>query len=154
MPPGLRGTKATLEPMARIVREAKKTHENRTRALGIIRNVPPKHYRAEVIAVQAWVRRNIRYTRDIRGIETLATPEKTVEYQQGDCDDQAMVVSALLEAVGHPTRFKAVGFVPHNYSHVFCETRLKGDWVSVETTENVPIGWLPQGINSIMTVTL
>lgn len=93
--------------------------------------------------IQDWVRDNITYRKDINGVETLSTPDKTLEYQIGDCDDQSVLVASLLESIGHPTRFVAVSFIPSNFSHVLTETLIGNKWVAVETTENVPFGWTP-----------
>lgn len=121
-------------------------------AFSIVRGIPNKDFRGEVEAVQKWVRKNIRYTRDINGVETVATPDKTLEFGQGDCDDQSVLVATLLESIGFPTRFKAIGLSPGFYSHVFPEAEINGQWVSVETTLNVPLGWQPKDARSEMIV--
>lgn len=88
--------------------------------------------------------------RDIRGVETLHTPEVLLKQQAGDCDDKSVLLAALLESIGHVTRFVAVGFLPGVYSHVLVEVLLGGEWVPLETTEPVEVGWYPANVRERM----
>lgn len=123
----------------------------RNQALAIVDGLPSRDFRGEVQAVYHWVRDNIRFVRDIEGIETLATPQRTLSLGQGDCDDQATLVAAILTALGFTTRFVAVGFGPGQFSHVFAEVQLNGRWIPLETTvDGVYIGWYPPGVRARM----
>jgi transglutaminase-like putative cysteine protease len=119
----------------------------RNRALQIVQDVREKDWLGEIRAIHEYVRDNIRYVRDIHGVETIATPAKTLQMMQGDCDDKSLLVASLLEAVGHPARFVAVGRSPGDYEHVLVETRVGSRWIPVETTEPVPLGWYPAGMS-------
>ncbi len=132
--------------MRGLVRQYKSALFIRNLAEQITHGLPPKDYRAEVEAVQKWVRNNIRYVRDIRDIETLHTPDALLNVRAGDCDDQSVLVAVLLESIGHRTGFLALGFVPDEFAHVYAITRIGQNWLSVETTEPVSIGWRPNGI--------
>ncbi len=134
--------------MGGLVKSGKKTLPIRQTALSLIRDLDQKDFAGEVKLIHAFVRDSIRYARDVAGVETLHTPEKTLEFGQGDCDDKSSLVSALLESIGHPTRFVAIGFQPNEYVHVYAETKIGKRWVSVETTEPVAIGWEPRGVVS------
>lgn len=143
LPDGDLGVKRTLQYMREFANEAKIMPEIMELARGIVGRVPPKDGLAEVSAIQSWVKNNIRYTFDIAGIETLQRPDVTIARGHGDCDDQAALVAALAEAVGYPARFVAIGG-GKDYEHVYTEVWLpEFGWVSVETTENVPVGWEP-----------
>ena len=152
IPPGAAGTRATLQLMSQFVRRYKKTLPLRELALAIVDRVGgSKNFSGEVKAVQDYVRKNIRYRKDVNGVETLSTPIKTLEYRAGDCDDQSVLVATLLEAIGHPTRFVAIKLNPlGNFVHVYTETKIGPKWYSVETTENWPIGYEPPGVSSRM----
>lgn len=144
IPEGDPGTYATLRLMRDCVRRYKKNPEIRRRALQITSRLRGKDYPGEARAVQEFVRRAVRYVRDIRNVETLQTPDTTLRVGQGDCDDQAVLAASLLEAVGHPTRFVAVAFDPAvPYQHVFTETKIGNKWVPLETTENFGFGFFP-----------
>jgi len=90
-----------------------------------------------------FVRDSIRYVQDVNEIETVQEPQKTLEFGAGDCDDKATLLAALLESIGHPTRFVAIGFEPGIFSHVYVESRIGDSWVAMETTEPVEMGWEP-----------
>lgn len=152
IPPGKEGTKYTLNLMRQLVRAGKKSPVIRQLAVELTRNLKQKDWMGEVNAVHKFVRDNIRYVRDIRGVETLHTVERILSNGAGDCDDKSVLAASLLESLGHPTRFLAIGFRPGNYSHVFPETRVGDRWVSVETTEPVPLGWKPKGIVNTMII--
>ncbi len=124
----------------------------RHKAIQIVDRLPSKDFRAELFAVWNWVDRRIRFVRDIRGLETLQTPERTLEIGAGDCDDHAILLAALLENLGFRTRFHAVGFAPGRYSHVLSEAWIDGKWVPLETTvKGAYIGWYPPGVAATMT---
>ncbi len=115
-------------------------------ALSLIRSLPQKDYVGEARALHNYVKNSIRYVRDIADTEVLQTPLKTLEYGQGDCDDKSTLLAAMLESIGHTTRFHAMGFTKGSVSHVTVEDLLNGRWVALETTEPVGMGWLPPGI--------
>lgn len=145
LPSGSAGTRATLRHMSRLVREFKKTLPIRDTALSIIQSVPGhKNWVGQIKSLHAWVRDNVQYVRDVNGVETLATPVQTLDYMQGDCDDQATLLAALLESVGHPTRFVAISPALFGaFTHVYTETKIghnPGKWVPLETTEKFPPG--------------
>jgi transglutaminase-like putative cysteine protease len=131
--------------MVQLVRQYKSHPQIRQTALDLVGAIPGKNWRAEVEAIFAYVRDQIRYTRDINGVETLQTPLVTLQVEQGDCDDKSTLLAALLEAVGHPTRFVAIGRMPDQYSHVFVQTLLGNKWVSLDPTMPVGVGWTPKG---------
>jgi transglutaminase-like putative cysteine protease len=151
LPNGAQGTRSTLQAMSGLVRQYKKPGSlTWTAAHDLVRPLAPKDFRAEVRALHEFVRDHIRYVRDTHGVETVQTPDATLDIGQGDCDDKATLLAALLGAVGHPSRFLAVGTRPGAYKHVFVQTPLGGQWVSLDPTMQVPIGWNPQNVGSVM----
>ena len=147
IPDGVEGTRATLAIMRRLVAQFRSNINIRNLALRITDpvGVPnQKNFTAEVRAIQEWVRDNIRYVKDVHGVETVQTPLVTLEYRAGDCDDHSVLLASLLESIGHPTRFVAIktqSFGP--FVHVYTETKIGRRWVAVETTENWPLGTQP-----------
>lgn len=117
----------------------------RLAAVQLTRHLPQKDWLGEVNALFDFVQGHIRYIRDIRNVETLQTPEKTLQLKAGDCDDKSTLLAALLESIGHPARFHAVGFAPGKFSHVFVETLVGGKWMPLETTEPYDAGRAPSG---------
>ncbi len=150
IPPGKSGIRLTLKEMSKLVKDGKRNIIIRELALSIVSNLPPKCWRCEAQAIQRYVFKTIRYVRDIHGIETIATPEKTLEYRQGDCDDVSVLAASLLQSIGHPVRFIAVGFNNRPLSHVLIETLIGNNWYPAELTEPLPFGEYPRFITSKM----
>lgn len=143
LPEGVAGIKTTLSLMVKLAREGRKSYPVRRLAENLTTGLRQKDFVGEVREIHQYVKNHIRYCKDIRGTETLATPEKTLENMIGDCDDKALLASALLESIGHPTRFVALGKKPGQFTHVIVETKIGKRWIPVETTEDVPLGWYP-----------
>lgn len=143
IPDGIAGIKATLAVMVRYAQQSRYDFAVRNQALKLVAALPSKNYMAEVEAIHKYVRDDVRYVKDIDGVETVATPTQTMLMMQGDCDDKALLAAALLMAIGHQVRFVAVGDSPDNISHVLIETMVGRRWWPVETTEPVAVGWYP-----------
>ncbi len=146
LPGGGAGIRATLREMVKLVNDGKRNIHNREIALSIVKNLPPKCWVCEAKAIQQYIFNTVRYVRDIDGIETVATPEKTIEFGQGDCDDMAVLAATLLQTIGHPVRFIAVGFSGKPVSHVLIETLIGNRWTPMELTEPLPFGVYPPNI--------
>lgn len=119
-------------------------------AIKVCAGLPQKDFTGEIKRIHEFVKNNIRYVRDVNGVETLQTPLATLEMGAGDCDDKSTLAAAMLESIGHPTRFVAMGFAPSSYSHVTVQTRIGSNWRTVETTEPVELGWIPAKIENLM----
>lgn len=153
LPHGVAGTVATLRAMATLAREYRKAMPVRELALSIVRKVPGhKNFSGQAAALYHWVVNNIQYVRDVDTVETLQTPLKTLEYAQGDCDDQATLMAALLGAVGFPARFVAVN-LQHGapFAHVFAEAMIDGHWYALDTTERFGPGGRPPRVADVLT---
>lgn len=136
--------------MSELVKQGKTSPKVRTKALELVRGLSQKDWVGEVHALWEFVRDRIRYVRDIRNVETVHTADQVLAQAQGDCDDKSILLASMLEALGHPTRFAAVGFSPGHFKHVFVETRVGNKWLALETTEAQRMGWRPPGIKSLM----
>ncbi len=150
IPDGVEGVRATLSAMAQIARAWRHRAEVTETARRIIAAVPQKDHVAEMLAIFAFVQGNVRYTMDTNGVERLQTPDYTLAVMQGDCDDQSILLGALLESVGIPARFVAVGFSPDFFEHVYVETaplhERPNHWVALDPTEPNGAGWFPPDI--------
>ena len=104
----------------------------------------PGDYRGEVEECFIFVRDSIRYLQDTNGVERLEYPAILLKTRQGDCDDKATLLASMLESIGHPCRFVAVGYQqPNEFEHVYVETRVGANWIPCETTLDVDLGWAP-----------
>lgn len=106
----------------------------------------PRDWNGEISALHAFVRDHIRYVRDPVDLELVQTPEVTLNLGYGDCDDKSTLLSALLQATGHPARLTVVGMNGGPFSHVLAETKSGDRWVPLETIIDKPVGWFPPGV--------
>lgn len=152
IPDGKAGTVATLKVMREVTKAGKTSLPVRNTALSIISALPQKDWFNEVKLLHKYVRDQVRYVRDIRGVETVQTPDVTLKLKAGDCDDKSVLLASLLESIGHPTRFVAIGFAPDDFVHVYVESRIGTGWIPLETTEPVEIGWAPRNVVSRLSI--
>jgi transglutaminase-like putative cysteine protease len=153
LPEGASGVRETLKLMSALVKGGKKSPAVRTKALALTQHLRQKDRFGEIHALWDFVRNNIRYVRDIRNVETVHTPEQILRQESGDCDDKSLLLASLLESIGHPTAFWAIGTKPGKFSHVLVLTRVGPNkkWLPLETTEAVRIGWRPPVVEASMT---
>ena len=144
IPDGTAGIVATLRVMVQWARMYSTDATIHNLASSIVANLQDKNYYDQAAAVQDFVKRQISYMRDTATAEALQTPIVTLQRGMGDCDDQALLVAALLLAIGHPVRFFVIAQdYPGNYCHVLTQTKIGTGWYGVETTEDAPFGWTP-----------
>lgn len=146
VPKGSPGTLVTARIIARLIRDGSKDFYVRQKAIEIFREyqVRPKDRLGEVRSLFDWVRRNVRYTRDIFRTELLHTARRMLELRAGDCDDMSILLGSMLVSTGHPVRLILAGFrpnKPHAYSHIYPEVNLRGKWVPIDATLDHPMGF-------------
>ncbi len=149
-------TRETLKAMRLLVLAGKVSPRVRQLAESVVAPLRGKDYRGEVEACFDCVADRVRYLRDPFEVEMLHTTDQALDSGQADCDGQAVLLAAMLESIGHRTRFCAVGFQPHIYTHVYCETPIGHkigragkrvpNWHACDTTEPHGVGWRPPGI--------
>lgn len=152
IPDGTAGIAETLQWMARFAKAGRVNPfvSQVAREALIEAGVNQKAWPEYVRAIGNFVRDRIMFVRDPVRVERVQTPEATLKLKTGDCDDKSTLVAAMLESVGIPTRFVAIGKTPlSGFSHVYVEAQIyaKGGvprWISVETTEPWPIGQSPK----------
>lgn len=143
-------TRATLKIMSRLVREGKKSLPVVLKARQLTQGLAQKDWLGEASRIHRFVRDNVRYVKDPRGVESVTAPVQMLQIMSGDCDDKSVLCAALLEAIGHPTRFVAVGSMPNHFSHVFPQTRIGNKWITLECTEPWEMGRSSKSIVSRM----
>lgn len=159
IPGGEAGTRETLRMMRDLVHAAVRRPDQivRRQAESLVLMLPARDWFAEIRALQEFVRDQIRYVRDPVSVERIQTPEQSLQSRQGDCDDKATLLAALLDSIGHPARFAALGFEGrgNGFSHVLVETKVKKtgidmrDWMPLETIlPDKPAGWYPNGVTN------
>lgn len=102
-------------------------------------------------AVYKFLRDNITYTYDPKGIEYLQDPIAVLQTKTGDCDDFTTLGSALLESIGHQTRIvlaKQNG--SKHFTHVYFEyfSPEKKQWVAMDAIIPFYPGYVHPAITS------
>jgi hypothetical protein len=151
IPKGYPGTKRTVTHIKALIREGAKDFYVRQRAIDILLEgrVKPKDYLGEIKALFEWVQRNLRYTKDPFRVEVLHSARRMLELRAGDCDDMAILLGAMLEAIGHPVRLALVGpdpLRPRLFTHVYLEVHHRGRWIPLDPTMPFPMGWAPRAL--------
>src|SRR5262249_56243905 len=111
IPKGYRGTARTVAHIARLIRAGAKDFYVRQKAIDVLmaRGVPPKDYLGEIDALFQFVQQRVRYTKDPLRLELLHAARRMLDLRAGDCDDMAILLGAMLEAIGHPVRLVITG---------------------------------------------
>lgn len=151
IPKGYPGTKRTVQHMMRLIRAGSKDFCVRQTAIDILtqKGVRAKDYLGEIKALFEWVQQNIRYTKDPFRLEVLHSARRMLELRAGDCDDMAILLGSMLEAVGHPVRLILAGpdpLRPRLFTHVYLEVYHKGRWIPLDATMPYPMGWAPRAL--------
>ena len=149
IPSGWRGTQQTVEHVQALIRAGAKDFYVRQKAIDIVleKQVKPKDYLAEIKALFEWVQQHIRYTKDTVQVEVLHSAKRMLELRAGDCDDMAILLGAMLEAIGHPVRLALSGPNPLRqdlFTHIYLEVFHKGRWIPLDATMHYPMGWAPR----------
>lgn len=92
----------------------------------IVRDLAPKDYFSEILAVRNFVAEKIKYSNDAVGVEQVQDPERLCEeiVQKGkavaDCDEIALLIGTLCRQLGREVAYVTVGFgKPNSFAHVF-----------------------------------
>lgn len=96
----------------------------------VVRQVQPKDYLGEILAIRYWVTEKVKYLNDPLHIEMVKDPQTILEEviqhgtAIGDCDDIATLIACMCLQVGRVAEFVVAGFgEPGQYSHVFARVQ-------------------------------
>ena len=108
--------------------------------------IPEKANGQEAKAIFDAVRRKVRYTSDISGVDTYQKPAHTLSLGSGDCDDYSSLLCSLMLSVGIPCRFKVIRTRgARDWNHIFAEAGFPRaapqKWISMDASVPVPFGW-------------
>lgn len=118
IPDGDGGAYATVDHMARLIRDGSTSPTVRRAAVTIVAAVPPRQYDRQIGAVRRWLAAHVQFIRDPDGTELLHTPDVMLESIATnasqrihvDCDDVAILGGALGKSIGLLCRIVTVSF--------------------------------------------
>lgn len=144
-------TSTTLCYIRKLVDEAVKDPLVNRTAIAILRQARVRafDFAGEIRALYEWTRKNIRFTRDITGKETLRSAREILTVRAGDCDDiNAILLPAFLATVGHRVRLITISShpqAPDLFTHIYAEVFSNGQWVPVDAARRHPrLGRAPE----------
>lgn len=138
------GTAETVQQMCRLIEEGSRDPLVNRTAIAILQaaKVPQFDFEGERRALYEWLRRSIRFVRDIEGKETLRSPRETLTVGAGDCDCNTILTLALLKTIGQRVRIITIAAhpeAPDIFSHVFGEVRdERGRWIPMDSARRKP----------------
>lgn len=138
-----RGPADTVHEMIRQVRGPRGVQSSLVRSLKdhIVRDLQPKDYLSEIIAVRNFVAEKVRYSNDALTVEQVQDPQRLAEQitqhgrAVGDCDDIANLIATLTLQLGRESDFVIVGFGrPGAYTHIFARAKepRSGQWIILD----------------------
>src|ERR1700739_907637 len=129
------GVSQTIRQMCQLIEEGKKDpliHQTAAKILTAAR-VPAFDWPGEARAIYSWVKRNIRFTRDVDGHETLHGAADVLRLGIGDCDDFTVLILSLAGTIGAHGRIVTIATgrgEDSDFSHVYPEVEVNGRWIS------------------------
>ena len=108
--------------------------------------IPEKDNLKEMEAIFKAVRKNVRYTSDILGVDTYQHPKHTLGLNGGDCDDYSSLLCSLLLSLGIPCRLKVIRTRDaKEWNHIYAQGGLPRAaptrWYSLDASVPKPFGW-------------
>jgi len=126
--------------------KAADSQEVRTHALSIVSTTDDK-----IAAIYDWVKQNFPYVNDPTFAEMFTSPVKVIrDYAAGipiggDCDDMAILMTALYRSVGIQSRVVLIDQTGNGLDHAYCEvwSDKLSCWVNADpSSSNIPLGWM------------
>jgi hypothetical protein len=143
MPGGDRGTEFTIAKIRELIHAGMTDQLINRQAMAIVHaaGVQPFDFVGEIRSIFDWTRRNIRFFKDIDGVETLRTAREVLTIRGGDCDDITVLLSSLLLTIGHGVRLVTISSDPEApgvFSHIYAEVEIGGQWVALDAARRDP----------------
>jgi len=121
------GVQQTIRQMCRLIAKGKQDPQVHELAAQILRcaRVAAYDWTGEAEAIFHWWHKNIRFTRDVDGHETLHAPADILRLGIGDCDDFTVGICSLLKTIGADCHIVTIAVDPEGeFSHVYPEVIL------------------------------
>jgi hypothetical protein len=110
--------------------------------------IPERDWWGEVQGLFKAIRSNVRYTRDIHKLDTFQSPQRTLQFRGGDCDDFSITLGSALQSIGYPIKVRIVQSQGSpDYNHIFLlvglPPRRPNQWFALDASLAKPPGWHP-----------
>jgi transglutaminase-like putative cysteine protease len=140
LPAGDAGTAKTVGWMRKLIHEGSKKQEVRETAANLAMHHATDQ--GKIGAIFDFVKTKMKYVRDPLHQEMLAGAQYHFDtlsglgYARGDCDDHTIMLGAMLEAVGYPTRITTARMKPGpgSFDHVYLEVNDRRSWIPLDAS--------------------
>lgn len=146
IPDGEKGIGVTVQHIAKISESGAMDFSNISLARRITWDSPERNLEAAADRVFWWVKQNVKYVADPVVTELVQAPHVTIDERAGDCDDQVVLASALMLAIGIPVRYVTIAaHEEKEFSHIYLQAEIApGKWKSYDpATKGSFPGWTP-----------
>jgi transglutaminase-like putative cysteine protease len=139
----------------------------RNTAVSNAREHPGKYNAYQLCSLFDYVSNSVEYVSDPHDSDYWATPAETITTGAGDCEDYAILMAALVEAIGGSARIyltddhafaaayigesnatdKTIEAISeyYNYAPVYYVTDIYGSWIMLDASSGMYAGDLPAG---------
>jgi hypothetical protein len=140
-PPGVEGTKYSLDKMVRYIRDGR--NDPRLRAFAgkvLIAAGKPKTVKGQAQAILNEIRKRTVYVQDPVNTELMATPARTLCLDEhglcmpaADCDDRCIAFASAMLSIGIETKIVGQAYGTTQATHVICAVLSEnGNWMKVD----------------------
>jgi hypothetical protein len=135
LPAGDRGVEITVKKLIDLIEEGTRDPVIIKKAREIVRKAGARNAYERAKAIFNWVKRNIRYVRDPRGLELIRPARKILEDRIGDCDEHVVLSASMYRAVGLPVALVTIStpLNPTNFSHIYTAVKTGPIWFPSDT---------------------
>lgn len=133
----------SLDERVKILRDLAWSVENGLRNpkfIYLARQIPrachARDYTCELKAIFQFTVQNVRYVRDIVGVDTFSAPLRTLQMGAEDCDGHATLNAALAMAIGYKAKVRITSNRGITWDHIYClvEVPKSSRWIAIDTT--------------------
>jgi len=141
LPSGDAGTAKTVGFMRKMIHQGSKSSSIRELAANLVMHQSTDQ--GKIGSIFEFVRNKMKYVRDPLHQELLAGADyhmdtmSTQGYARGDCDDHTIMLGAMLESVGYPTRIATARMKPGgsgSFDHVYLEVNDRTGWIPLDAS--------------------
>ena len=93
----------------------------------------------EISAIFDWVKRNIKYVKDVICRDSYHTAARIVKMQVADCDDFTILLNSMLGSIGYQTGARIITVDPaKGFHHIYSIIRIpQGRWVALDASDKI-----------------
>jgi len=106
----------------------------------IVQGCTARDFNCELRMIYQFVVENVRYTRDVFGVDTFSSPLRTLQMGAEDCDGHAVLNSALALTLGYKAKVRITSNRGVTWDHIYAMAEIPqrgvmpARWITLDTT--------------------